>query len=152
MAKPDTDIKYGELTDHTGYHIRRAHSTFMRLFTSAGKGFALRSQQSSILVLTRENPGIGPATIADAIGIERSLMARLLTDLIERGFIETHASEQDGRQKGLYITTKGKSFIRKVMDTFWNTIEPSLTGHLTVAEKRTLIRLLKRLYQSDQTG
>lgn len=149
MTKSASSINFGELSDHTGYHIRRAHSSFMRLFASAGRNFQLRSQQASILVLTRENPGIGPATIADAIGIERSLMARLLTDLIERGFITTRASTTDGRQKGLFITPSGKKFIRNVMDTFWEEIEPSLTSNLSANEKKTLIDLLARLYQDD---
>jgi DNA-binding MarR family transcriptional regulator len=149
MTKTKTDIAFGELTNHTGYHIRRAHSTFMRLFTACGREHLLKSQQSSILVLTRENPGISPAAIADAIEIERSLMAKLLTDLIERGFVETRSTPVDGRQKGLYITAKGKKFIQAVMDKFWRTLEPALTGSLSENERRTLIRLLTKIYTSQ---
>lgn len=148
MAAKQQKIEFGELLNHTGYHIRRAHTTFMRLFAACGKEYLLKSQQSSILVLTRENPGITPATIADAIEIERSLMAKLLTDLQDRGFIETKASPSDGRQKGLYITTKGKAFIRKVMDTFWESLELKLTANLSANEKQTLIKLLTKLYTS----
>jgi DNA-binding MarR family transcriptional regulator len=149
MSETDKPVNYGELTNHTGYHIRRAHSVFTRLFSSTGKNFNLRSQQTSILVLTRENPGISPAAIADAIEIERSLMARLLTDLIDRGYITTRPSPEDGRQKGLYITTSGKKFIRRVMDTFYKKLEPALTGNLTPKEKQTLIKLLAKIYQSE---
>ena len=143
--KPGT-IKFGELTDHTGYHIRRAHSAFMRLFAKVGKRFNLRSQQSSILILARENPGISPAAVSQAIGIERSLMARLLADLSERGFISSKSSEQDGRQKGLYITASGKKYINKVLNSFRANLEPELTQKLTENEKKTLIRLLKKIY------
>lgn len=146
MKKKQPDIEFGELVNHTGYHIRRAHSTFTRLFSVLGKEFALRSQQSSILVLTRENPGISPATIADAIEIERSLMAKLLSDLKERGFIQTRESTEDGRKKGLYITPAGRKFARTVMDTFRKELEPALTGTLSRSERATLIRLLVKLY------
>lgn len=146
MKKTNDPIEFGELADHTGYHIRRAHSMFMRLFANVGKGFTIRSQQSSILVLTRENPGISPAAIASAIGIERSLMARLLSELQEQGFIKTLENTEDGRQKALFITPSGRKFIRKVMDTFWTTIEPELTQNLSESEKRTLIRLLSKIY------
>lgn len=146
MTLKKQDIEFGELLNHTGYHIRRAHTTFMRQFSSFGKDFSLKSQQSSILVLTRENPGITPATLADAIEIERSLMAKLLTDLTQRGFIETKASTSDGRQKGLYITPKGNKFIRKVMDNFWDNLEPNLTKNLSEKERSTLTNLLKKIY------
>lgn len=146
MSKTTRGIKFGELTNHTGYHIRRTYSTFQRLFAAYGREYLVKSQQSSILVLTRENPGITPAAIADAIEIERSLMARLLTDLSERGFIETRTLADDGRKKGLYITPRGRKFIRKVMDTFWLDLEAALTKNLTQSERRTLIRLLKKIY------
>ena len=146
MSKTTRGIKFGELTNHTGYHIRRTYSTFQRLFAAYGREYLVKSQQSSILVLTRENPGITPAAIADAIEIERSLMARLLTDLSERGFIETRTLADDGRKKGLYITPRGRKFIRKVMDTFWLDLEAALTKNLTQSERRALIRLLKKIY------
>lgn len=148
MAPKKQNIEFGELLNHTGYHIRRAHSTFMRLFSVYGKAYSLKSQQSSILVLARENPGITPAAIAEAIEIERSLIAKLLIDLKDRGFIETRVSITDGRQKGLYITAKGKIFIRKVIDTFWQQLEPKLTKNLSAKERLTLIRLLEKLYSS----
>ena len=148
MQKETDDIHFGELAKHTGYHIRRAYSTFQRKFAAFGKEHLVKSQQSSILVLTRENPGITPAAIADAIEIERSLMAKLLTDLSTRGFIETRPSAQDGRKKGLYITPKGRKFIRKVMDNFWDNLEPALTRNLNASEKRTLIALLAKVYSS----
>jgi DNA-binding MarR family transcriptional regulator len=146
MKKTKPDIAFGDLTNHTGYHIRRAHSTFVRLFTTCGREHLLKSQQSSILVLTRENPGISPAAIAAAIDIKRSLMAKLMTDLAERGFIETRSSPVDGRQLGLYITAKGNKFICTVMDSFWNKLEPALTGSLSESERKTLIRLLTKIY------
>ena len=142
MSKTTRGIKFGELTNH----IRRTYSTFQRLFAAYGREYLVKSQQSSILVLTRENPGITPAAIAGAIEIERSLMARLLTDLSNRGFIESRALADDGRKKGLYITPRGRKFIRKVMDTFWLDLEAALTKNLTQSERRALIRLLKKIY------
>ncbi len=148
MKKTVTKIKFGELTDHTGYHIRRSYSTFIRLFAANGKHFQLKSQQTSILILTRENPGITPAAIADAIEIERSLMAKLLTDLMKRKFIETKACSLDGRQKGLFITPKGNSFINQVLTYFAENLEPELNRNLSVREQHTLIKLLQKIYEN----
>ncbi len=141
-------IEFGELTNHTGYHIRRSYSTFMRMFATNGKQFQLKSQQSSILILARENPGITPAAIADAIEIERSLMAKLLTDLMKRSFIETKACTIDGRQKGLYITAKGKTFLRQVLEYFSQNLEIELNRNLSQREQLTLIKLLQKIYEN----
>jgi DNA-binding MarR family transcriptional regulator len=142
-------IEFGELTSHTGYHIRRSYSTFIRMFALNGKHFNLKSQQSSILILTRENPGITPAAIADAIEIERSLMAKLLTDLMKREFIETRACNEDGRQKGLFITAKGKKFLREVLEYFSQHLEVELNRNLSERERQTLIKLLMKIYEKQ---
>jgi len=148
MKKASTKIRFGELTNHTGYHIRRSYSTFIRMFATNGKQFQLKSQQTSILILTSENPGITPAAIADAIEIERSLMAKLLTDLMKRNFIESKASSVDGRQKGLYITAKGNTFIRQVVEYFSQNLEVDLNRNLSERERLTLIKLLQKIYEN----
>jgi len=148
MSKASNKIKFGVLTKHTGYHIRRSYSTFIRMFATNGKQFQLKSQQTSILILTSENPGITPAAIADAIEIERSLMAKLLTDLMKRNFIESKASSVDGRQKGLYITAKGNTFIRQVVEYFSQNLEVDLNRNLSERERLTLIKLLQKIYEN----
>ena len=97
-------------------------------------------------MLTRENPGITPATIADAIEIERSLMTKLLADLCSRGFIEVKHSPVDKRRKGLYITASGRRFARDVLNTFRKQLEPQLTRNLSASQRKTLIKLLAKLY------
>jgi len=142
-------IDISDLSVHTGYHIRRAHTFFTRVFSVYGKRFGLRSQQATILVLTERNPGIAPAAIADTNDIKRSLVAKLVSDLEERGLITTRNSAEDRRRKGLYITAKGKAFLHRVMRTFATELDPILTRKLTAAEKKTLIRLLRKIYDDQ---
>lgn len=148
IKQADKPIAFGELTDHTGYHIRRSYSTFIRMFAANSKQFGLKSQQSSILILARENPGITPATIADSIEIERSLMAKLLNDLISRNFIETRTSSVDGREKGLFITAKGRAFLKTVLTFFSGNLEVDLNRNLSEQERKTLIKLLRKVYEN----
>ena len=136
-----------DLSKHTGYHIRRAHTYFARVFSVYGKQFGLRSQQATILVMTEKNPGIAPTSIADANDIKRSLVASLVSDLEERGLIKTRGSRTDRRRKGLHITAKGRVFLTRVMETFATELDPILTRNLSTAQKATLIKLLKRVYE-----
>ena len=142
-------IDFGDIQEHTGYHIRRAYSYFTRVFAEHGKRFDLRSQQATILMLADRNPGISPARVADANEIKRSLVTRLVVDLERRGLIECRTSEIDRRHKGLYITRKGGSFLRNVMSTFAAEVDPALVRNLSAGEKRTLIKLLAKIYRDD---
>ena len=139
-------IDFGDIPEHTGYHIRRAYSYFFRIFSTYGKQFKVRSQQATILTLAKFNPGISPATVADANDIERSLVAKLITELEQRGFLERRSSSTDRRSKSLYITKSGARFLKGMMETFSREMEPELTRNLSVPEKRTLIRLLTKIY------
>ena len=47
QAKSES-IDFGDITEHTGYHIRRAYSYFTRIFAEQGRRFDLRSQQATI--------------------------------------------------------------------------------------------------------
>ena len=142
-------IDFGDIPEHTGYHIRRAYSYFTRIFAEYGRRFDLRSQQATILTLTDRNPGISPARIADANEIKRSLVTRLVTDLERRGLIECRTSSSDRRHKGLHITQEGRRFLKKVMSTFAAEVDPMLVRNLTAGEKRTLIKLLTKIYRDD---
>lgn len=144
MAKRRID--FGDIPEHTGYHIRRAFSYFSRVFATFGRQYGVRSQQATILTLARFNPGITPADVADANEIERSLVAKLVAELEQRGFLERRPSTTDRRSKGLYITSSGTKFLKEMMATFAREMEPKLTRNLSPTEKRTLIRLLKRVY------
>ena len=145
--KNTPDIDFSDVSKHTGYHIRRAHTYFSRAFIEFGRRFDLRSQQATILSLTEKNPGITPARIADANDIKRTLVAKLTTDLKKRGLIKSRTSDIDRRQTGLHLTAKGRKFLHHVMATFAKELDPELTRNLTAAEKKTLIRLLKKVYQ-----
>ena len=143
---PAKKIDFGDIPEHTGYHIRRAYSYFARVFSTFGKRYSVRSQQATILTLARFNPGISPADVADANEIERSLVAKLVAELEQRELLERRPSTTDRRSKGLYITRTGTTFLKEMMATFANEMEPQLTRNLSASEKRTLIRLLKRVY------
>lgn len=142
------DMNYGDLLRHTGYHIRRTYSFYSRIFAQYGKKFGIKSQQTTILILARNNPGITPASIADANEMERSLMAKLTADLEQRGFIERRPSESDKRNKGLFITKSGEKFLDEVKSTFLREVEPVLTRNLSESERKTLVRLLQKVYSS----
>lgn len=142
------DIHYGDLPEHLGYHIRRTYTAYLRTFTAlAGKKYALKSQQYSILVLTENNKGITPSAIADAIEVKRSLVAVLTEDLNQRGLIKITVCNDDRRQKQLYLTPKGRTFTKNVRQTLQEEFGPALAKYLSKSELASLNKILPKIYR-----
>ncbi len=58
------------------------------------------------------NPGITVAELLDILRITKQSLARVLRQLIERGFIEQKTGEKDRRQRRLYLTVDGADLLR----------------------------------------
>jgi DNA-binding MarR family transcriptional regulator len=134
------------ISNHLGYHLRRAYSRFNKLFQEYSKAFGLKSQQVTILTSIRDNPGINPAQIADAHAMERSLLTMLVGDLKSREFVVKRFHEGDKRKKGLYLTSQGESFIHEIMIKLYDDFEPKHNQNLSPAEQKALSSLLIKLY------
>jgi DNA-binding MarR family transcriptional regulator len=60
------------------------------------------------------NPGITVAELLDILRITKQSLARVLRQLIERGFIEQKTGEKDRRQRCLYLTESGAELGRRI--------------------------------------
>jgi DNA-binding MarR family transcriptional regulator len=61
------------------------------------------------------NPGITVAELLDILRITKQSLARVLRQLIERGFIEQKTGEKDRRQRRLYLTDAGAELLRRLV-------------------------------------
>lgn len=61
------------------------------------------------------NPGITVAELLDILRITKQSLARVLRQLIERGFVEQKTGEKDRRQRCLYLTESGEELIRRLV-------------------------------------
>lgn len=62
------------------------------------------------------NPGITVAELLDILRITKQSLARVLRQLIERGFIEQKTGEKDRRQRRLYLTEAGMELWRRLVE------------------------------------
>lgn len=61
------------------------------------------------------NPGITVAELLDILRITKQSLARVLRQLIERGFVEQKTGEKDRRQRRLYLTENGEELLRRLV-------------------------------------
>ena len=60
------------------------------------------------------NPGITVAELLDILRITKQSLARVLKQLIERGFIEQETGKQDRRQRMLFLTATGRELAQRL--------------------------------------
>jgi MarR family transcriptional regulator, 2-MHQ and catechol-resistance regulon repressor len=75
----------------------------------------------------------------------------VIDKLAERGLIRRMVCEEDKRRRHLQLTTAGNALMRKIWPGHAAAIEEATSG-LTLADKRTAVRLLKKMGLRAELG
>ena len=90
------------------------------------------------------------STIATRLGIDPSRASRLVSDLIERGFVKRAVSQQDARRTVVELTDQGQAVVDAVRTIKFMILGEFMSGW-TLDEIDTFIPLLERFaHWSDQ--
>jgi DNA-binding MarR family transcriptional regulator len=107
--------------------------------------FELSAAQCHVLHLIDPAQPIPMSRLAEALACDASNVTGLVDRLESRGLVRRHPSEEDRRVKVLELTRAGvrlRSTVLKRMTT-----PPESLTHLSTAEQRALVRILKRLLE-----
>lgn len=129
-----------------GYNARRAALAVIGVFLQRMAVYQLRPVDFSVMSLIHHNPGITSRQLCAALGILPPNLVGMVNALARRGLIERLPHPHDGRALGLHLTTAGKKLMRQAERTAAD-LEAQAATRLTAGETRTLIRLLKKVYQ-----
>ncbi len=76
--------------------------------------FELDPREWRILGLLGTTAPLSLQALANEVAVDKSQASRIVTGLIERGLLQRHANDEDGRSIHLSLTAKGKNLYRKV--------------------------------------
>lgn len=131
-----------------GYNARRAALAVIDVFVQRMEPYQLKPVDFSVLSLVRHNPGITSRQLCGALGILPPNLVGMVNTLEKRELVERQPHPRDGRAMGLHLTARGGKLMRDAEKTAAD-LEADFASRLTAAELRTLIALLKKVYQAE---
>jgi DNA-binding MarR family transcriptional regulator len=128
-----------------GYNARRVSLKVIELFTQRMADYGLSPVDFSILSLITHNPGITSRQICSALSLLPPNLVGKINAMGKRGLLARSPHPDDGRAIGLYLTDGGRQLMLQAEKTATD-LELDAASRLTTAEKKTLLRLLQKVY------
>ena len=129
-----------------GYNARRTALAVISEFLPRMAQFNLRPVDFSILSVIRHNAGITSRQLCDALNLLPPNLVGKISELEKRGLLRRQPHPLDGRALGLHLTDEGHGLMQRAEVTAFE-LENDAAKALTAAERKTLIRLLQKVYR-----
>ena len=129
-----------------GYNARRAALAVIDVFLQRMAPYKLRPVDFSVASLILHNPGITSRQLCSTLGILPPNLVGMINTLEKRGLIDKRAHPSDGRANGLHASAEGIALLQQAEATAL-ALEDEVASNLTASERKTLGRLLKKVYQ-----
>lgn len=139
------EIDTSYLESLVGYNVRRASLTIIGSFLEHMAVYELRPVDFSVLSLIMHNPGITSRQLCSALAILPPNLVGIINALHERGLIARRPHPHDGRATGLHLTPTGQTMMRDAEQTA-SELEAQAASRLSANERKTLMRLLQKIY------
>ncbi len=131
-----------------GYNARRAALAVIDVFLQRMAPYKLRPVDFSVASMIVHNPGITSRQLCSTLGILPPNLVGMINALEKRGLIDKRAHPSDGRANGLHASAEGIALLQQAQAAAL-TLEDEVASNLTASERKTLLRLLKKVYQKD---
>ena len=140
-------IDMGALPELLGYHLRCAHVAVFQHFNRLLGPHDVSAPQFGTLLLIEANPGLSQSAVAEALRFDRSTLVQIVDRLESRGLVRRAPAAQDRRSHALQLTGNGADLLAR-LKALSAQHEADVAERLDEGERRTLMRLLERLYAS----
>ena len=145
-AVDEVDTRF--LESLLGYNARRAALAVISVFLERMQPYQLKPVDFSVLSVIAHNPGITSRQLCTALGILPPNLVGMVNALEKRELVSRRPHPRDGRAMGLHLTPSGQKLMRDAERTA-AALEADVASRLSPAEQRTLISLLKKVYQPE---
>lgn len=129
-----------------GYNARRASLAIVEHFMRRMAVYELRIVDFSVLSLIAHNPGITSRQLCSTLGVQPPNLVAIIGALEKRQLVERQPHPSDRRATGLHLSADGTLLLQQAEVTAAE-LEEEATARLTATERKTLMRLLQKIYR-----
>ncbi len=112
-------------------------------------GYGFGRAHHRVLHFVDRNPGLSVADLLEILKITKQSLARVLKQLIDRGFVTQRAGERDRRQRLLFATPQGERLARQLAALQSQRFERALAD-MSAAEREMAAGFLLRLINPQE--
>jgi DNA-binding MarR family transcriptional regulator len=134
-----------------GYNARRAALTVIAEFLPRMGRYGLRPVEFSVLTLIGDNTGVTSRQLCAELDILPPNLVGLVRQLEKLGLVEKREHPSDRRAQSLHLTEHGQRTLAEAKKTACE-LEIDSTPLLSATERKTLIRLLRKIYLPEAPG
>lgn len=129
-----------------GFNARMVALKAIGAFLACMAPYKLRIVDFSILSIVHHNPGVTSRQLCDTLNLLPPNLVGKIGGLERRGLLLRHPHPLDRRAQSLQLTAEGQALMRDAENAV-SKLEIDASARLSTAERRTLIRLLQKVYQ-----
>lgn len=116
------------------------------------KAYRFGRAHHRVLHFVMWRPGLRVADLLDILKITKQSLARVLKELVDRGFIVQEAGEEDRRERRLYPTAQGRKLAEQLRALQTRRIAAALAEIDVTAQPAALRFLLALIAPQDRAG
>jgi DNA-binding MarR family transcriptional regulator len=133
-----------ELESHLGYWLRFVSNHVSSAFRTKVEGAGVSLSEWVVLRLLYGGERRAAGSIAEAIGMTKGAVSKVVARLEQRRLVERTVVEEDRRQQGLALTAKGRALVPELA-RLADENDAEFFGHLSRQARLELLELLREL-------
>lgn len=139
MIERTKDLLNDPLAQQLAYQLRRAAISVVFDLTAGFDALGIKMMDAVMLRFIDANPGCSQARIGKTLGIQRNNLVKIVTGLVEAGYVVRN--QADGRTYSLHLTETGKTLVERIGRVERET-DQLFFGSCTQQERASLGQLL----------
>ena len=131
-----------ELEKHVGYWLRFVSNHVSHAFARKVEVQGVTVAEWVLLRKMHDAGSANPSQLADAVGMTRGAISKLVERLSQKGLAVRSSPEGDGRYQSVKLTAAGKRLV-PVLAQLADENDREFFGHLNTNERKRLAKLLQ---------
>jgi len=144
IVSMETSLPSVGLERHLGYWLRRVSNQVSGAFAKALQERGLSVAEWVVLCAVRERPGVKPGELADALGLTRGAISKVVDKVEGKGWVERGSVAADQRMQVLSLTRRGRRLLPQ-LEEIADSNDGEFFACLSERERAGLWQVLRKL-------